>query len=115
MRPSRNRKAIRPVVRKRSVQPSNHRSGVAQLFCRRSPSGERIFALSQSENLLAFLKWPLEQKSDHVERAMSALGQKQTYAVQNGMSALPPRATAKADFRNRSCPLCLRKRTCAVQ
>src|SRR5215470_1211865 len=29
---------------------------------------------------------------------MSALGQKQTYAVQNGMSALPPIATAKADF-----------------
>src|SRR5262245_7006692 len=29
--------------------------------------------------------------------AMSALGQKQTYAVQNGMSALPPIATAKAD------------------
>ena len=28
---------------------------------------------------------------------MSALGQKQTYAVQNGMSALPPIATAKAD------------------
>jgi hypothetical protein len=29
---------------------------------------------------------------------MSALGQKQTYAVQKGMSALPPIATAKADF-----------------
>jgi len=30
---------------------------------------------------------------------MSALGQKQTYAVQNRMSALPPIATAKAKFR----------------
>jgi len=30
---------------------------------------------------------------------MSALGQKQTYAVQNGMSALPQIATAKADSR----------------
>jgi hypothetical protein len=30
---------------------------------------------------------------------MSALGQKQTCAVQNGMSALPLRATAKADIR----------------
>ena len=29
---------------------------------------------------------------------MSALGQKQTYAVQQGMSALPPKATAKADM-----------------
>jgi len=29
---------------------------------------------------------------------MSALGQKQTYAVQNGMSALLPIATAKADI-----------------
>src|SRR5262245_55519676 len=30
---------------------------------------------------------------------MSALGQKRTCAVQNGMSALPPIATAKADSR----------------
>src|SRR5262245_50004859 len=45
---------------------------------------------------------------------MSALGQKQTYAVQNPMSALPPIATAKADSRKRSCRLCPRKRTCAV-
>src|SRR5262245_64016865 len=29
---------------------------------------------------------------------MSALGQKQTYAVQKAMSALPPIATAKADM-----------------
>jgi hypothetical protein len=29
---------------------------------------------------------------------MSALGQKQTFALQKGMSALPPIATAKADF-----------------
>jgi len=29
---------------------------------------------------------------------MSALGQKQTYAVQKAMSALPPIATAKADL-----------------
>jgi hypothetical protein len=34
-------------------------------------------------------------------RGMSALGQKQTCAVQNVMSALPPIATAKADFRKR--------------
>ena len=37
---------------------------------------------------------------------MSALGQKQTYAVQNDMSSLPPNSTAKANFRTRSCPLC---------
>ena len=44
-------------------------------------------------------------------RCMSALGQKRTCAVQNGMSALPPIATAKADFRTGSCPLNPRKRT----
>src|SRR5262249_32768168 len=33
---------------------------------------------------------------------MSALGQKQTYAVQKPMSAVPPIATAKADSRKRS-------------
>ena len=45
---------------------------------------------------------------------MSALGQKQTCAAQNGMSALPPIATIKADIRKTSCPLYPRKRTCAV-
>jgi len=33
------------------------------------------------------------------KRLMSVLGQKQTCAVQKGMSALPPLATAKADIR----------------
>src|SRR5262245_3534732 len=46
---------------------------------------------------------------------MSALGQKQTFAPQNVMSALPPIATVKADIRKRSCPLCPRKQTCAAQ
>src|SRR5262245_38186295 len=46
---------------------------------------------------------------------MSALGHKRTYAVQNGMSALPPIATAKADFRKRPCLLYPQKRTWAVQ
>ena len=32
---------------------------------------------------------------------MSALGQKRTCAAQEGMSALPPKATAKADSRKR--------------
>ena len=36
---------------------------------------------------------------------MSALGQKQTYAAQQVMSALPPIATAKADSCRRSCLL----------
>ena len=43
------------------------------------------------------------------------MGQKQTYALQKGMSALPPIATAKADSRKSPCPLYRRKRTCAVQ
>src|SRR5262249_49495284 len=45
---------------------------------------------------------------------MSALGQKQTCAVHKLMSALPPKATAKADSRKRPCLLYPRKRTCAV-
>jgi hypothetical protein len=47
-------------------------------------------------------------------QAMSALGHKRTYAVHQPMSALPPKATAKADMCQWSCLLCLRKRTCAV-
>src|SRR5262245_7362167 len=50
-----------------------------------------------------------------VRRTMSALGQKQTYAPHQLMSALPPIATAKADIRKQSCLLYTRKRTCAVQ
>jgi hypothetical protein len=46
---------------------------------------------------------------------MSALGHKQTYAVQKGMSALPPIATAKAHSREKSCRLYPRKQTCAMQ
>src|SRR5215510_2690098 len=46
---------------------------------------------------------------------MSALGQKQTYALQQAMSALHPIATAKADSGKPSCLLYPRKRTCAVQ
>jgi hypothetical protein len=46
---------------------------------------------------------------------MSALGQKQTRAVQQSMSALSPIATAKADSGKGSCPLYPQKRTCAVQ
>jgi hypothetical protein len=45
---------------------------------------------------------------------MSALGHKRTFAPQKAMSAFPPIATAKADFRTRSCLLYPRKRTCAV-
>src|SRR5262245_51674501 len=46
-----------------------------------------------------------------IKAAMSALGQKQTCAVHQSMSALPPIATAKADSRARSCPLYPRKET----
>src|SRR5215510_8777791 len=42
---------------------------------------------------------------------MSALGQKQTCAVQTSMSASAPIATMKADFRKRSCLLYPQKRT----
>jgi hypothetical protein len=41
----------------------------------------------------------------HGSDMMSALGQKQTYAPQKAMSALPSIATAKADSRTRSCLL----------
>jgi hypothetical protein len=46
---------------------------------------------------------------------MSALGQKQTLAVQQVLSALLPIATAKADSPKKSCLLYPPKRTCAVR
>jgi hypothetical protein len=41
--------------------------------------------------------WSKGAMIDHASR-MSALGQKQTPALQKAMSALPPIATAKADM-----------------
>src|SRR5262249_55833220 len=43
-------------------------------------------------------KFGLNNGSD----GMSALGQKQTFAVQNGMSALPPKADIRCSSRNHS-------------
>ena len=43
---------------------------------------------------------------------MSALGHKQTCALHKPMSALHPKATAKADLRKTPCLLYPRKRTC---
>ena len=44
-------------------------------------------------NSLALCDWAARVKQRASEiRLMSALGQKRTYAVQNGMSALPPKA-----------------------
>src|SRR5262249_52720177 len=56
----------------------------------------------------------LGSSSKSVAGGMSALGQKQTCAAHKLMSALPPKATVKADIHNRSCPLCPQKQTCAV-
>jgi len=50
-----------------------------------------------------------------VHKLMSSLGHKQTYAPQKRMSALLPIATAKADMCQWSCPLYPQKRTHAVQ
>ena len=57
----------------------------------------------------------MDAKSNMELIALSALGQKQTYAVQQPMSALPSIATAKADMCQWSCPLYAQKQTCAVQ
>jgi hypothetical protein len=53
--------------------------------------------------------------NDADARRYVCFGSKQTYAVQKGMSALAPIATAKADSLKRSCPLYPQKRTCAVR
>jgi hypothetical protein len=46
---------------------------------------------------------------------MSALGQKQTFALQQVMSALPPTATAKADIpQNTMSALPLKADTCGA-
>jgi hypothetical protein len=44
-------------------------------------------------------------KASTLRPPMSALGQRQTCALQNAMSALPPIETTKAKFRKSPCPL----------
>src|SRR4029453_8186450 len=56
-----------------------------------------------------------EQTGNPAQTEMSALGQKQTCAAQQVMSALLPIATAKAKFPKRPCLLYSQKRTCALQ
>ena len=70
----------------------------------------------QTFGLRSGLSIPISAAQPAPEKApsMSALGQKQTCAARKGMSALPPIATAKADFPQKSCPLYPRKRTHAV-
>jgi hypothetical protein len=58
---------------------------------------------------------PWQIRTDRPGSPMSALGQKQTCAAHKLMSALVPKATAKADFRTRPCLLYTQYRTCAVQ
>jgi hypothetical protein len=75
---------------------------------------EWVRCFDQSAELLSELVRD-EERSKGYRPDMSALGHKQTYAVQKGTSALPPIATAKADSHKSSCLLYPRKRTCAVQ
>src|SRR5262249_49198476 len=76
----------------------------------------RIFIpVRKGQNSISRQHKPLNARVSRQGIDLSALGQKQTYALQKAMSALPPIATAKADIRKRSCLLYPQKRTCAVQ
>jgi hypothetical protein len=54
-------------------------------------------------NLVGLRHWPAYQPPT-LNVPTSALGQKQTYALQQAMSALPPKATLNAFFRIRERP-----------
>src|SRR5262249_54840492 len=90
--------------------------------CARTKSGHAAAPAMNVMNCRRFTASPEAQDSASYRvrirlgtgRPMSALGHKRTYAVQKGMSALPPITTAKATSRKRSCPLYPRKQTCAV-
>ena len=61
----------------------------------------RLIASPEAQEKALYQPGVVLSKGWH-ETSMSALGQKQTYALQKAMSALPPIATAKADSRKRS-------------
>src|SRR5262245_44992848 len=96
-------------------------TGIADC-CARAASGqaaaEAVIALMKSRRRTRpsseRLRTTPVLKAYQIRLAMSALGHKRTYAVQKGMSALPPIATMKADIRKRSCLLYPQKRTWAT-
>src|SRR5262249_18771967 len=99
---------------RRGVLPPRACGAAAHLIGLRSAtiSGPVLFRL-------AFHRWQKSVVSYRgfallVAVQMSALGQKQTYAPHNGMSALPPIATTKADIGKPSSLHYPQKRTCAV-
>src|SRR5262249_15063784 len=65
----------------------------------------RLIASPEARERPSYQLKVASRKGLGVRRTMSALGQKQTYAAHKRMSALPPIATAKADFRKPSCLL----------
>src|SRR5262249_51461805 len=88
----------------RCNEPGRRAAKDAQKF----PSPHECATLGKASNVLTLTCWKGLV-------AMSALGQKRTCAAQEGMSALPPIATAKANCRKRSCLLHPRKQTDAGQ
>jgi hypothetical protein len=88
-------------------------SAQSRAFCRSHSVGEYICRprnLAEDGRAAARAKTPtftislaafeIELDPSPINAAsMSALGQKRTFAAQQGMSALPPIATAKADIR----------------
>src|SRR5262245_26781194 len=86
-------------------------SGHAAAPLRSDMNSRRLIASPEAKDSPSY-RFDRASLRDH---SMSALGHKQTYAAQKGMSALPPIETAKADSGKRSCLLYPRKRTCAVQ
>src|SRR5262245_59650434 len=93
--------------------------------CPTAVSGQATTLLSKVMNSRRFIvtldiqdehsigsNWHVERV--HGRRVMSTLGQKQTHAMQQRMSALPPEATMKADIRKKSCLLYPQERTCTA-
>src|SRR5262245_20471525 len=82
--------------------------------CARTENGQIAVAppsnLMNSRRLIATpdaqdAAWYRVKRDSLRDVSMSALGQKQTHAVQQRMSGLPPIATGKADIRKRPCLL----------
>jgi len=57
-----------------------------------------LFTVAESSTPIRRIRSEVCARGTTGHAAMSALGQKQTFAAQNGMSALPPVATSIAFF-----------------
>src|SRR5262245_5366004 len=92
-----------PTRRNRSAGCDRAASGQATDAPRSDKNSRRLIASLEAQDSASYQLKPISRRGPK-QGQMSALGQKQTHAVQQRMSGLPPKATSNATLRPESHP-----------